>query len=277
MPGMKIKNLSNLIVQCWNSAELTIRQEMESKHPDKNEEFITELFQDVLRLQLEGASASGAVERAFLSDLEGAFPNVMFPDLSRISNGLVALVNFHTRSTEGKTGGDFGLVLVRSDVTHARFGGSDLIIDENYQRGLLCQAKILGRDAKWGDLTESQKRVLTNRLGYFGIVLFQYLDNDRRKLSEFLWQFAAENSIEDVTRWLKTGQFPDLHRSAQILESLAQDRIGTDDKKIIAEFIAPPTRPSLEIRVTWRDGDGPGSTVHTHVNAHVEQHVIVRH
>jgi hypothetical protein len=277
MPGMKIKNVSNLIVQCWDSAELTVRQEMESKHPDKNEEFITELFQDELRIKLESASASGAVERAFLMDLEAAFPNVMSSDLSRISNGLVALVNFHARSVEGKTGGDFGLVLVRPDVSHARFGGSDLMIDEDYQRGLLCQAKILGRDAKWGDLTRSQKRVLTDRMGYFGLVLYEYLDSDRRKISEFHWQLAAGNSIEDVTRWLKTGQFPDLRRSAQILGSLAQDRIGTDDKKIIAEFIAPPTRPSLEIRVTWRDGDGPGPTVHTHVNSHVEQHVIVRH
>jgi hypothetical protein len=65
--------------------------------------------------------------------------------------------------------------------------------------------------------------------------------------------------------------------SKEIIDSIAKDLIGTDNKKIIAEFIVPPTRPALEIRVTWRDGDGPGGFVHTYTETHVQQHVVIRH
>ena len=277
MTGMKIQNVSNLIARCWNSAEAALRESIEAKFPDKDEEFITELFQGELGSILDAASSKGEVAHAFQMDLEDAFPGAMHSDLSRISYGLIATVNFHSKSVEKKTGGDFGLVFIRPDVSHAWFDGSDLMIDADYQRGLLCQAKVLRRDAKWGDLTQSQKKVLSNRLGHLGLVLYQYVDgSDRRKLSKFHWQLTAGVSIEAVSEWLKTGEFPNLQRSFEIIISLAQDRIGTDDKEIIAELIAPPTRPSLEIRVHWRDGDGPGPTVRTHVATHGGQHVRVQ-
>jgi hypothetical protein len=277
MAGMNIRNVSELIAQCWNSAEGALQKAIESKYHDLNEEVITELFRGELRATLEQASSNGTVARAFLADLKSAFPRIAQSDLSRISHGLIATVNFHSKSVEKRTGGDFGLVLVRPDVSRARYGGSELVIHDDHQRGLLCQAKILRRNGTWGGLTHKQKQLLTGRMAYSGLVLYHYLDSsERRRLAEFDWQITAGNSLDDVSLWLKAGQFPTLQKSVQIIRSLARDRIGTDDKAIIAELIAPPTRPSLEIQVRWRDGEAPGPVVRTQVHSSVQQHVIVR-
>jgi hypothetical protein len=277
MAGMNIRNVSELIAQCWNSAEGALQKAIESKYHDLPEESITDLLRGELRATLERASTNGTVARAFLADLKSAFPSVQ-SDLSRISHGLIATVNFHSKTVEKRTGGDFGLVLVRPDVSWARYGGSDLVIDDDRQRGLLCQAKILRLNGTWGGLTSNQKQLLIGRMAYSGLVLYRYLDGgERRKLAEFDWQTTAGNSLDEVSLWLKTGQFPTLQKSVQIIRSLAQDRIGTDDKKIIAELIAPPTRPSLEIQVRWPDGHAPGPVVRTQVHSSVQQHVIVRH
>ena len=80
-------------------------------------------------------------------------------------------------------------------------------------------------------------------------------------------------TIDNVRQWLREDAFPEPRRSEFIIEALATDRIGTDDKEVISEHIAPPSRSALEIRVKWRDGDGPGPTVYTHVNASVHQTV----
>jgi len=215
------------------------------------------------------------VARAFHLDLQRAFPGTAHSDLSRISSGLIATVNFHSKTVEKKTGGEFGLVLIRPDVSEGQFG---LAIDDDYRRGLLCQAKVQRRGtAKWGDLTAKQKQVLPGKLSYAALVLYQYSDLvDRRKLAPFQWQLTLGGTIQDVSGWLKTGQFPGPKLSKEIIESIAKDLIGTDNKKIIAEFIAPPSRPSLEIWVRWRDGDGPGGFVRTHQSTAVQQHVMIR-
>ena len=275
MTGMKIPNVSKLIADCWQQAEEALQQSIESKYPDRDEESITELFQGELRSKLESASGEGAVAHAFHLDLQRAFPGTMYSDLYRISSGLIATVSFHSKTIEKKTGGDFGLVLIRPDVSKEQFG---LAVDNDYQRGLLCQAKVQRRGTcKWGDLTAKQKQVLPGKLGYSALVLYQYFDRiERRKLAPFQWQLTSSATVQDVSGWLKAGQFPGPKQSKEIIESIAKDMIGTDNKKIIAEFIAPPSRPSLEIRVRWSDGDGPGGFVRTYTSTAVQQQVIIR-
>ena len=275
MTGMKIPNVSKLIADCWLQAEEALQQVIESKYPDRDEESVTELFQGELRSKLESVSSNGAVEHAFHLDIQRAFPRTVRSDLSRISSGLIATVNFHSKTVEKKTGGDFGLVLIRPDVSEQQFG---LAVDDDYQRGLLCQAKVQRRGTnKWGDLTAKQKQILPERLSYSALVLYQYSELvERRKLAPFQWQLTSSATIQDVSGWLKTGQFPGLKLSKEIIESIATDLIGTGNKKIIAEFITPPSRPSLEIRVGWRDGDGPGGFVRTHTSTAVQQHVMIR-
>ena len=166
-------------------------------------------------------------------------------------------------------------MLIRPDVREEQFG---FTVDDDYQRGLLCQAKVQRRGtAKWGDLTAKQKQVLPGKLSYSALVLYQYLDRvERRKLAPFQWQLTSSWTIQDVSGWLRAGQFPGPKPSKEIIESIAKDLIGTDNKKIIAEIIAPPSRPSLEIRVRWRDGDGPSGFVRTHTSTVVQQHVMIR-
>jgi hypothetical protein len=274
MAGVKIPNVSKLITDCWLQAEVALQQAIESKFPDRDEESITELFQGELRSKLEFVSGTGAVAQAFLRDLVRAFPSVTRSTLSKVSSGLIATVHFHSKAVEKKTGGDFGLVLIRPDLHQTR---AELKINGDYESGLLCQAKVFRRSAKWGDFSPTQKRVLPAKLGYSVLVLYQYFDQiERRRLSPFQWQLTSGSTVENVSHWLKTNQFPDLQRSNQIIGALAQDRIGTDNKKVISEFIAPPSRPSLEIRVRWRDGEGPGGSVQTYVNTSAQQRVISR-
>jgi hypothetical protein len=275
MKGMKIPALSKLISRCWRTAEEVLRQNVEKKFPDRDEEIITELFHAELEVECNKVSATGAVETAFLSDLRASFPEVPYARLSYIAHGLIATVNFHSRSVEETTGGDFGVVLIRPDVQHAAYFGSELTIERDYQRGLLCQAKIFRRNGTWGGLTSHQREILPAKLNYLAIVLYRYLDQsgERRQLAPFQWQLTSNANLNEIHGWLVSDEFPNLQESCRILEALARDHIGTDDKRVIAQFIAPPLRPSLEIHIRWRDGDGPGDRVRISENntAHRQQ------
>jgi hypothetical protein len=243
-------------------AEDSLRENVRRKSPDRDEESITDLFHSELEEEFAKVSGSGAVARAFLDDLKLVFPKVGIDDLrSKIARGLVATVSFHPHKIEEKTGGDLGIVLVRPDVQEARYGWSELTIDRDYKRGLLCQAKIFRRDSKWGGLTRSQKQTLPHKLKYFALLLYRYADQkgERRELNSFNWQLAVDATVEQVNQWLSADRFPNPQNSQQILGALVRDEIGTDDKEIIEREIAPPLRPSLVIKIGWKDDKGPES------------------
>ncbi len=279
MQSAEFPALAKLVADCWYRAEQTLREMVKEKYPDKNEEFITELFQGELRVECDKSSADGAVERAFLRDLVLFLPNARTIELSEISRGLIATVHFHPRSVEGKTGGDFGIVLIRPDVRSSPFSDSLLTIDRDYRRGLLCQAKIFKSDSSWGQLTVSQQKVLRERLDYLALVLYRYSDQDgdRRELGPFQWQLTQNVTIEDIGGWLKSDKFPQLEGSQQILSALGRNRIGTGDNEIIDKYIAPVERPSFIINIRWRDGDGPPEAVHLYgITAVQRQQVVVQ-
>ena len=262
MEAMRIPNVGKLITNCWVRAEDSLRENVRRKSPDRDEESITDLFHSELEEEFAKVSGSGAVARAFLDDLKLVFPKVGIDDLrSKIARGLVATVSFHPHKIEEKTGGDLGIVLVRPDVQEARYGWSELTIDRDYKRGLLCQAKIFRRDSKWGGLTRSQKQTLPHKLKYFALLLYRYADQkgERRELNSFNWQLAVDATVEQVNQWLSADRFPNPQNSQQILGALVRDEIGTDDKEIIEREIAPPLRPSLVIKIGWKDDKGPES------------------
>jgi hypothetical protein len=174
MRGVRIPALGKLITDSWITAEQALRENIRKKFPDQDESGVTILLCGDLREEFDRVSASGAVERAFLSDLRQTFTNIKEESLSRIARGLIATVSFHPPQVERHTGGDFGIVIVRPDVRKGRFVSSHLTIERDYKRGLLCQAKIFGRDSQWGKLTESQKRTLPEKLSYFTLLLYRY-------------------------------------------------------------------------------------------------------
>jgi hypothetical protein len=235
---------------------MTVRE----KFPDRDEEHITDYFHAELDSVLSQASSAGAVADSFMKDLRASFPTINESDLSKISNGLVATVDFHPRYIERRTGGDIGLVFIRPNASISRNWESELGLEYEYKRGLLVQAKIFRRNSRWASLSQEQKRILKDKLRYVALLLYRYVDQHgpRRELGAFHWQLTSDATIERICTWLRTDEFPALQNSNQVLGALSSDRIGTDDKEVIERVIAPPNlRPSLEIRVKWKDGTPP--------------------
>ncbi len=178
-----------------------------------------------------------------------------------MSRGLIAEVVLHKRKTEGRTGGDFGLVITRPSV-EKQF--DSFLVKNDYRRGLLCQAKLKKSDGKWGKLTNNQIEKLPKSLSCLGLLLYDYEDLERHKLRSFRWQLCNKASdIADVVGWLNTGIFPSALESKKAIEDLGESRIGTDDQKVLDEIIAPEGNVSLEIIIKWNDDSKkPGSKIY---------------
>lgn len=260
---MTTTNLNNLIIKSWENAENNLRKSIKEKYYDIGEETITTLFYCELRVELALISENKEVERAYYFDLQECFPDICSYSLLDISSGLIASVSFHSRRTEGKTGGDMGIVTIRPDVQKVYGSTSQLEIKHDYKCGLLCQAKIYRKDLKWGSFTSNQQEILANRLGYFTLLLYKYIDNigERRNLAPFEWQITKGANLDEVKSWLNAGEFPSIQGTRDILNGMMTDNIGTNDKDIIKKYISPENQPTLVIRVHWRDDSRPDEQV----------------
>jgi hypothetical protein len=257
---MPIPHVGKVITECWVEAEQALRNHIKSNLGDRDEESVTELFHEKLAIELNRASISGCVATAYQKDLEQTFWQINSESLSDLAHGLIATVSFHDRKTEARTGGDLGIVVVRPDVHQ---GWGTLTLDQDYRRGLLCQAKMFRRNSRWGPISAKQKNLLSKSLSYLSLLLYKYLDQkgERRALAPFQWQLAHDKTVEQMCEWLASDQFPELQSSEQILGKLLADEIGTDVKEFIERDIAPPElRPALVIKIGWKDG-GPPRTV----------------
>jgi len=261
---MRINNLRNLIVSAWSEAEAQLRQDP-IQMQDRDEEFITGLFSGYLRSEFETATRIGGVEQAFRKDLAEAFPDLDFYYEHQIWRGLIATVTFHPKHVEARTGGDFGLVVVRPEVTHE---WQKLRIEDGHRRGLICQAKIFQRATKhrrkpgYGPLSSNEMKVLNSKLDYLALLLYRYEDSARETLAPFEWKIASGATIENIQSWLVHNCIPDKLDSPRALRALIDEKIGTADEKLIDEDISPKVRPSLTITISWKDGDYPGNVVH---------------
>jgi hypothetical protein len=282
MKGMQIPALGKLITDSWTNAEEALREIVKNKFPDRNEDIITELFHAELEHEFNRVSENGDVAKAFLSDLKGTFrwdwdKHTLF---SSIAQGLIATVSFHSPRVEGQTGGDLGIVVIRPDVKRVHFYDRELTVDRDYKRGLLCQAKIFGRNSRWGKLGRNQEKILPAKLSYFGLLLYRYSDQDgeRRSLEPFAWQLAHKATVKQIKGWLASGLFEELRDSEQVLQDLIHDRIGTDNKALIDNDIAPRLRRSLVIEIRWKDGEGPGKTISVQQRSTVQrkQQAVIR-
>lgn len=225
-----------------------------------------------MRESLEDASQAKKVENAFLIDLQAQFPQLRYEkELKSIADGIQARTIRHSKRIEGKTGGDFGLLVIRPSVTVtydtrrtiSRFETNIRIrIHKEYCCGLLCQAKLGGcssqnRRNKWGKLTQNQKRVIPERIDYLSLILYEYLDEERYNLDSFHWQLCKGANIEDIEDWLKSGNFPNKDTSDGIIEQLCSGNIGTDQLEIINNYISPKMKKSFVIKVGWAPGKEP--------------------
>lgn len=276
MGPMPISNVGGAIIKCWLKAEEAVCNNLPR---DSDEEHITNLFRGEFEKELEKASNSGGIEASFVRDLQDSFPDFDVYELrTKIARGLVATVAFHPKHVEGKTGGDLGIVLVRPNVQES-FGWSEITINGDYRRGLLVQAKLL-RDSSWGKLTTAQTKNLPDKLKFSSLLLYKYLDDERRKLRPFEWQLTFGSSITDVLQWLRSGIFPSLKKSQEVLLGLVNGKIGTDVSEVIEREITPPMkRASLTIRIHWRDNPPPPQALYLRkkTHTHVQQHIVQSH
>ena len=263
---MPIPNVVALVARAWAEAEEATLRLLAQKHWDQDEEFVTELFRGEFRQSVQGLAETDAIGTAFLQDLHSQFPALMFrTELSWLATGVSATTTFHPREVERRTGGDLGIVLLRPSVESGLYADT-LEIHQDYARGILCQAKVNQRPRKsgkayWGGLTSRQKEVLPSRTRYLALLLYKYAEENRRSLLPFLWQVCEGVTVAEIEGWLKNDTFPDLWRSANILEGLGDCTIGSDDPTVIEELIAPRVRDALVIRIGWPSEDPPPDTL----------------
>lgn len=282
---MPIPKIADVVTNCWIRAEKKTRKLLADRHFDKDEEFITELFHGEFRCTVDKASEAGNIKEAFLQDLREQFPDIRDSfELEIIASGITANVSKHPKSIEGESGGDLGITFIRPNVTACDADPSVLNIDDDYRRGLLCQAKIKRRPSKghkscWGSFTTNQKKILPERLKYLSLLLYEYEDEQRHNLNPFSWQLCNGVQLDKVENWLKNGVFQNLTTSDRIIKMIGNDKIGTDDKIILKQYIDPEIRRALVVKIGWPPDKKPPSQVTIERNIQLkeeEQICIVR-
>jgi len=259
---LQIPSTLEVIKKCWKNAEGELQTLIKRKHPDLDEEFITRLFYGEFSFSVRGASKRGDISKAFLNDLEQAFPNLGYIGQLDVFEGLIAKVSLHKKEVEKFTGGDFGLTIIRPILQMSQsFSGQPVFTKDEYPCGLLCQAKIKRRNGKWGKLTNKQKDVFPDRMKYLGLLLYSYLDEDRHKLNKFEWQLCQDATPREVEIWLKSDKFPNKKDSGEIISLLGNGSIGTDNREIIQNIIMSKTKPNLSIRIFWPPDKDPGKEI----------------
>lgn len=244
-----------LLCDCWRLAETRTSDHLSAKNPDSGEEFITQLFWGYLNETLISATRSESLKRAFEADLLAAFPKLHAArwKVDRFCQALVMDCQLHDKTTEGRTGGDFGLTIIRPSLNDSPYARSI----PTKRQGLLCQSKLKAKNSRWRKLTKPQCKALAPSLAYTSLVLYEFTDRHRNRLLPFVWQPCNGAKVENVTDWLKTGRFPSAQTSEVIIRALADCLVGTSDQDIIDEQIAVVHRPSVVIRIDWPDDQKP--------------------
>ena len=264
-----LNNLNKLVARCWVSAEFGTKNLIARKYPAPSEEFITSLFAGELREQVAGASTNGRVAEAFFTDLRNSISGFNFSAEWGL-RGLVASVNFHDRPHEGKrSGSDIGIAIRRPIVN--LIGSTRIELSQNNASGLLGQAKLGSpkkRKAtfKWGNLTKNQKRLYPDHCGYYSLLLYRLSGEKIDQLAPFGWQLCKEYSLNDVMGWLRSDKFPEEEASPEIIQSLFERKIGTEDPEVIRTIIDPEETgvsgiQTIDLRIDWPDDAPPPPSI----------------
>jgi hypothetical protein len=275
---LPIPNTVKVISECWKNAEEELQTGIKKYTPDKDEEFITETFHGKYKEALDAANVKDIIASSFLADLIRCYGYDYHEKWKGISQNLIADVTLHKKTTEGKTGGDLGIVIIRPNITI----DNDKIKILDYKRGILAQAKIKRRDGKWGGFTPNQISLIPSILNFYFLLLYQYKDSERTELSNFNWQSCKdvtkatpEQVMSEIEGWFEHETFPKLLNSTQILQGVAAGTLGISNKSIIDTFICPTENQYLEIRITWPEGKSPGTTVDIHTRTEAREEVYV--
>lgn len=250
-------------------AEADLAEQVKLYYHGADEEFITFAFYCHIRHRLRKASRNKLIEGAFLKDLKAALRQYQLivdreseSDVSPQATGLVADMVLHNKPEEGRTGGDFGLVVVHPKIIVT---SKSIEAKKGFSSGLLCQAKMKRRGGKWGNFSENQTGKLPERLDYASLVLYSYSDEERSELNPLAWKLCRGSSLPDLELALKGDAFGETLGTPAIVRSLGRGEIGTSDQAKIEEFISPSARQHLELRIYWSKGYDPKGPVEVKV------------
>jgi len=256
VPELKLTKTVEIVARSFSRAENEVRKIIAETRPDADEEEITLVLQGELAKYLKIASDIRHIENAFVQDCSRAFPTGNLKALQTAASGLIAEVSWQNRSTESRTGGDFGIVLARPVVTR---GFDALRIETGNRRGLLIQAKKRHTDGQWGRLTRNQERLFQTFRSHGALLLYRFAD--ARTLTAFQWNVCRSRQLSTVKNWMLEDAFPKGMSSSELITDLGRGTVGTDDPCIVGTNIAPANQRTLMIRIHWRGDQPPKSQV----------------
>lgn len=268
-----LNNTIELVKACWLQAEKVLEEEIYNNYPNSDEEFITRYFHGKLSQQFKIANDKKMFEATLYDDI---FTNSSLIDsykLQDFTKDFVAIpelllnqITLHNKSTEKISGADLGIVLSRPAIF---YDSGNIYISNTQKTGILCQAKLKRKNQKWGKLTNNQKNIFSKyskeEMKYLSLLLYSFSDNERRIINPFSWQPCVDNSFTEIEQWINNGNFPTLKNTKNFLGLLQENKIGTNDQKIIDEQICKLSNVTLCINLTWKDGDKPSGTI-IHIN-----------
>jgi hypothetical protein len=260
----------NVVCCAINNAESTLKEHVKLYYHNVNEEFITTAFYGHIKHRLCEASQNKLIEHAFLKDLKTALHSLPYHGYNPISNweldnrlhiraeGLIADIVLHNKRQEGKTGGDFGLLIVHPQIEIEEDG---LKIEEGRTSGLLCQAKLKDKDGQWGSFTDNQQTILPKQLDFTSLVLYSYCDEQRIDLNPLAWKLCQGMSFPAIEALLKKSDLEEELGTIDVVRRLGREEIGTKDQTLIETIISPVTRQYFEIRIYRPNYNDPKETV----------------
>jgi len=247
-----VSEVATAIAACWLDAERMVIEDLAGKYWDVDEEFITTALRCHLQHSFQRASECGSFEQALVRELQSRFTWAPTGAIERASAGFRATVTFHSRRVEGRTGGDLGIVLSQPTFDVAGHASPMSV----RRQGLLIQAKLLGRDGRWGNFTARQREVLSGREDYLTLLLYRYRDDERRRLDSFHWVSCRGSKMPEIRNWLKRDKRPPAALNTEtVIGGLAGCTLGTAEEALIDRHIGPSEkRASLVITLAFEDG-----------------------
>jgi hypothetical protein len=255
-----------IVCDLIGKAEENLREHIRIYYQNAGEEFITNLFYGQISYFLSEANKERLIENAFIKDLKNALGYNHFGDytlsrnLKNTAAGLVADIVLHNKKTEGRTGGDFGLIIIHPSI---QFDSRFLKIKKGQCSGLLCQAKLKDKAGKWNRLTKNQRVTLDQNKDFSSFVLYSYVDIKRINLNFISWALCRNEDIANIEEIMKRDALDELTMfdTKKILQLLGRKEIGTNDNEAIKKIISPSVRQHFEIRIYWPNSDDDSDTL----------------
>jgi len=244
------------IADSFAKAEASVRNIVQTIRPNAEEVALTNDLERELANELTLASSKGQVARSFAEDLKATFPFTNPYVFQTAASGLVAEVSWHGQNVEKRTGGDFGLVLVRPCV---EVRGDRLTILSGRRNGILVQAKRKRPKRQWGRLTTKQQTLFATFRSYGCLLLYRFLDAGT--LAPFQWQLLRRRRLRTVNTWLAEDRFPNCHGSVAFINMLGTGSIGTSSLKVIKDSIIARSTRTLVISIDWPNGKPPSANI----------------